>query len=325
MLQRRVSEIRISGNHRFSDSDIQRRLNAAKGDPFERKNLQTAADQITRDYGEAGFVNAKAEITFETPNEKDVNIVVAISEGKPCQIVDAVFDASNPELKARLKAMAKPMIGEPLSNDAVYGFQARANEWFQGNRYLTAKLSSPSVALDEKRERAKLTWQLESPYKWDFIFEGNEYYGDGALVRAMELDKLSGLTSSPAIDLAERVRKKYLENGFAHATVDYSEKSFEDLFKKQIRFNIYEGPRVRIQKDRGRGIDIAAGGLLLGLHRSEFLRARFGALLQPQRHRKRNKKPRRGTSEPGLPAGQDDIDARRIRQSQGVRDDFGPA
>lgn len=248
ILQRRIAEIRVTGNRRFSESEVARRLGVATGDPFERKNLQSAADLITREYGEAGFVNAKAEISFETPNEKDVNVVVAISEGLPCTIVDTTFDVANPALKKRLKAMAKPILGDPLSNEAVFGFQTQANEWFQQNRYLTAKLSNPSVSLDEKREKAKLTWQLESPYRWEFIFEGNQAYGDGALIRSMELDKLVGVTASPAVDLAERVRKRYYAGGYAHASVEYSEKSFEDIFKKQISFQIVEGPRVRIRR-----------------------------------------------------------------------------
>ena len=248
VLLRRVSAIRVTGNQRFSTSDVARKLGISDGDPFERKNLQTAADQITKDYGEAGYVNAKAEIVFETPNEKDVNVVVAITEGQPCRIVDVIFDVSNPDLKAKLQKMAKPLQGEPLSSEAVFGFQTKMNEWFQTNRFLTAKLSSPSVALDEKREKAKLTWQLENPYRWDFIFEGNSYYGDGAIVRAMELDKLFGVAASPAVDLAERARRMYLDLGFAHASVEYEEKSFEDIFKKQIKFKIHEGPRVRIKR-----------------------------------------------------------------------------
>ena len=248
VLLRRVSEIRVAGNRRFSDAEVLRKLNVAKGAPFERKDLQLAADQITREYGEAGYVNARAQITFATPTEKDVEISVAIDEGTPCRIVETIFDVANADLKARLMKMAKPLLNEPLSNEAVYGFQARANDWFQQNRYLTAKLSNPSVSLDEKRERAKLIWQIESPYKWDFIFEGNAYYGEGALVRAMELDKLSGVTSSPMVDLAEKIRKKYLANGFAHVSVNYEERSYDDIFKKQIRFNIDEGPKVRIRK-----------------------------------------------------------------------------
>lgn len=246
-LVRRISEIRIKGNDKLSESELLRVLQINKDQTFERKDLVAAADQLQDLYGDMGFLNARIEIDFKLPNERDVEVNVKIDEGPACNVLDITFETPNKELAAKAKRMARGLLKRPLSQDNILTLQKDLNEYFAKNRYLTARLSAPAIAYNRERSEARLTYLIESAYRYEFLFDGNSFFEDGGIIRQIELDKLAGLTTSPAADLADRTRKLYQANGFANVEVEYKERIFEESQKYQVKFEINENPRVRIK------------------------------------------------------------------------------
>lgn len=247
-LLRKIQDVSIEGNHVLATSEIQRILNIESGQIFERKNLLAAADELRRAYERQGYHNAKVEIDFDLPSDNEVKVMVRINEGEPIRISDVLIESPNADLSGRLNRRARSLKKNILTEGELLDFQKSVNEYLQDNRYLTARLSNPSVAYNADRTQAKLSYAIENPWRYEFFFEGNQHFTDGSIIRQLELDKLSGATSSPAPDLAEKIRRYYQAAGFANIEVDYNEKSLETLFKRQIRFKITENPRVRIKR-----------------------------------------------------------------------------
>lgn len=245
---RTISEIRVRGNHLFSNNEVLRTLIIQKGQIFERKNLVTASEELRDAYAKAGYLNAKLEIDFDLPSEKEVRVNVTITENPVCQISDIIIDTGNRDLALRLRRISRAYFHNAISEENIINFQKAANEYLQQNRYLTAKLSSPAIAYNGDRTQAKLTYVVEHPFRYEFIIDGAVYYTEGTIIKELELDKIASGSSSPISDLAERVRKFYQSHGFANVQVDSKEKVIESVFKHQIRFKITEGPRVRIRR-----------------------------------------------------------------------------
>jgi outer membrane protein assembly complex protein YaeT len=244
---RKIQDIRITGNSVLNSDEIIKTLGISKGQVFERKNLLEAAKNLQAVYSDLGYFNARVEIEFELPNENEVRVDAKIFEGQPTKITDVLIDTSNPELTSRLKHLSKRLIKKKLNTAELQDFQRDVTEFLKANRYITARLSDPSTAFNADRTQVKLGFSVENPWKFEILFYGNNYFSTGTLLKSLELDKLGGMVSSPAADLADKIRRYYQTAGFSNAEVTFDEKLFEDSHRQQINFKVSEGPRVYIK------------------------------------------------------------------------------
>lgn len=247
-LLRRVREIRIQGNSSLSNTDVLRILDVKKGEPFERKHLLASADELRQTYEQEGFHNANVEIDFQLPSDSEVDISVAIQEGKPLRITEALVETANPDLARRLSQMARSLKGQIFTENELSDFQKNVTTYLQENRYLTARVSAPVVSYNPDRTQSKIVYSVENPYRFDFDFDGNSYFSDSTIISQLELDRLSGAVSSPAPDLADKIRRLYQNAGFANMEVDFKQTADEKAFKQLLDFKIKEGARVRIHR-----------------------------------------------------------------------------
>lgn len=245
---RKISKINISGNHSLSDSDIKAILKVDNDQNFERKELLATSDDLQTAYAKEGFFNPKIDIDFQTPNENLVEINVKIDEGQPCEVTEVNVDTNNKALALKAKRRSAGLVHNRLSEAKLETFRREMESYFANNRYLATRLSTPSIIFSPDKSKARISFAIENPYHYEFLFDGNNYFSAGQLIKSLDLDRLHGITTSPAADLAERIQKLYLTNGFALATVEYTEKYFESQHLQRIRFKINEGPRVRIRK-----------------------------------------------------------------------------
>ena len=245
---RRIQDVRINGNTLISTAEVQRILGAAPGQPFERKNLVAASEELRKTFERLGYHNAKVEIEFDVPNENEVVVIVNITEGTPVRVQEVLIESPNTDLTARLTRIARSVKGRVLTEDELIDYQKNAVEYFRDNRYLTARLTQPAVATNNDKTLAKVTYGIENPWRFEFRFEGNKYLTEGAMIQQLESDKLSGATSSPAPDMAEKIRRMYEAAGFANVVVEFTENRNEQSFRHLISFKITENPRVRIKK-----------------------------------------------------------------------------
>ena len=247
-LLRKVQDIRISGNVAISTLDLQHILNVGKGQAFERKNLLNSAEDLRKAYEHLGYHNAKVEIDFEVPSENEVTIVVNVTEGEPVRISEVGVETPNSELATKLIRVRKSLNDRILTEDELTEFQKQVAILLQDNRYLTARLGSPTITFNPERTKAKVSYSLENPNRFEFRIEGNQYLSEGTIVRILQEERLAGAVSSPAPDMAEKIRRYYQNLGFANVEVAAEDKLSEGDFRELIRFNINEGQRVRLKK-----------------------------------------------------------------------------
>jgi outer membrane protein insertion porin family len=245
---RHIQNITIDGNHLFAKSEVSQILNISEGQIFERKELLAAADELRNSYERAGYHNARVEIDFKLPNDTQVEIHVTVNEGTPLRVSDLTVETVNDDLTQRLKRYARRLKGRTLNSTSLIDFEKSVSEYLQQNRYLIAKISSPSITYSSDRTEAKISYSVDSPWRYEFFFNGNNFLSEGSLIDRFDLDKFSGSISSPAPDLAEKIRRVYQSSGFTNVEVTYREKTLETLYKRQITFDIKEGARVRIRK-----------------------------------------------------------------------------
>ena len=246
-VQRRIRNVSVKGNTVLSTSEVQKILEVAVGQVFERKHLLASAEELRRTYENRGYHNAKVEIEFDVPNESEVGIIAVVTEGAPVRISDVIIESSNPSLVSSLGRMSRRMKNRIFTEEELLDFQKSVGDYLLKGRYLTARLSQPSIAFNPNRTQAKLTYLIENPWQFDFTIDGAQYFSVGQITEQIQSEKLAG-AASPAPDMAERIRRMYQAIGFANVEVTHKETLKDRQQKLEIAFKIDEGSRVRIRK-----------------------------------------------------------------------------
>jgi outer membrane protein insertion porin family len=245
---RKIKTIVITGNRNLLAREVRQILQVEEGKTFERKELIESVRVLQSEYRKRGYRGMNAEVEFETPNDTEVILKIAIEEGAPTVVDRVQVESANPEVVRRIERITRGLKNKSLSEDDLQAAVREISDDLRNNRFLTARVLDPQAIFDEEQSRVRLVFNIENAWRYEFRFEGNSIYTDSALIRNMNLDQLLGTVTTPVPELAERMRRFYQANGFAHVQIETSEKTTESAFTKEITFKIDEGPRVRIKK-----------------------------------------------------------------------------
>lgn len=245
---RKIKSIAITGNRAISNSDVLQVLQLEEGKVFERKELIESIKNLQTEYRKRGYRGMNAEVEFETPNDNEVELKVKVEEGIPTIVERVQIDSPNPEVVRRIERITRPLQGRALSEDDLQRLTKEITEDLRNNRFLTARILDPQAVFDEQQSRVRIAITIENPWKYLFKFDGNTAMDDSSLIRQMNLEQLVGTVTTPAPELAERLRRTYQTSGFAHIEVSATEKTIDETFIKEISFKIDEGPRVRVKR-----------------------------------------------------------------------------
>lgn len=245
---RKIKAINIVGNRNFPTRAVRELLQIEEGKVFERKELIEAVRILQTEYRKRGFRGMNAEVEFETPSDTEVNLKIVIDEGASTVVDRIQIDSQNPEVVKRIERRTRGLQSRALSEEDLQSTLREISEDLRTNRFLTARVLDPQAVFDEEQSRVRIVFTVENAWRYQFRFEGNSTYGDSSLIQNMNLEQLIGTVTTPVPELAERTRRFYQANGFAHVQVEASEKTNPTTFLKEITFKIDEGPRVRVKK-----------------------------------------------------------------------------
>ncbi len=245
---RKIKSITLQGNRALSNSDVFQILQTEEGKVFERKELIEAVKNLQTEYRKRGYRTMNAEVEFSTPSDSEVGLLVKIEEGAPTVVDRVQIESVNPEVVNRAQRRLRHLTGRALSEEDLQNAVKDVAEDLRANRFLMARVLDPQAVFDESQSRVRISLTIENPWRFEFKFEGNESYSDSSLIKQMNLDQLVGTVTTPAPELAERLRRAYQASGFAHIEVSANETTNEATFLKEIRCKIDEGTRVRIKR-----------------------------------------------------------------------------
>ena len=87
---------------------------------------------------------------------------------------------------------------------------------------------------------------MDDPSSFYVKTSGNSYYTQADLLRAANLDEFDRTSLNPAAEIAERIRLKYINSGFAQSKITFKFTADTEKFTKTILINVEEGKRVKI-------------------------------------------------------------------------------
>ena len=277
---RKIAEISIQGARAIPESDVRRLLKINEGQAFERKEVLDGRDALKAEYTNRGYVNAEFEVEFPRFTDNEVSIAVKIKEGSPIRISSVVFETANTDLKQRLSTYAKKYRGRALTRDERENIRLDLVKYLREQRYLTAQLLEPQLQQlvqqgdSSDQSQFRISFTVESPWRYQFQFEGLSAFSASFLIRNLDLEQLGGSVSTPAPELAEKLRRHYRNEGYAHVEVKTEDRVAAETWLHEIKFIVEEGPRVRI-----RSIEIAGNISRPGSYYANWISSRSSDLI----------------------------------------------
>lgn len=244
---RLIETVEFKGLNKIEESELREFIDMKAGERFDRKRSVSSGEKIKNYYGEHGFFNAIVEVSFEKLPNHNIRVVYTVIEKEPCIIQALEFKTANTDLKARLDARFSDFRRRRLTTDRARKLANDLNDVLVGSRYLAAEVVGPEARYDDAKTKAWLTYEIREPYRWEFYFSGYRFETMTDLLHALDLRNRERRNVEPAAEGADRLRRRYLEDGFPNVQIETKIVNPKDTYLRRVYYAINEGPRVRIK------------------------------------------------------------------------------
>ncbi|MBK8201056.1 MAG: BamA/TamA family outer membrane protein [Bdellovibrionales bacterium] len=241
-----LSGIKVTGNRIASTAALLEIIELKEGDKFDKRKITESGERLKAFYSEQGYFNAIVEIRFANASDGRLESSFVIDEKSPCKVSAVEFTTLNPYLQQKLQYRSHKYLHQALTAVVLQNIKLTSEEFLKNERFLSAAIGEPEITYDADRTSASLTYSIQDPYKYDRQVIGYKQLSIFDISRELNPPDAAPSGGDPISEAAERIRKKYLASGFAHAQVSTEINEDSKQFLRKARILIYEGPRVRI-------------------------------------------------------------------------------
>lgn len=243
-----VVGVTVRGASAISEEEILRRARIREDEMLSEVRLRAAAQRLRELYAERGFPDAEVAVESRSLGPGRAQVEIRIREGLPVRLASLAFRGLDPDLEASARAALGFREGDPYRPD----FPAQGREtllrWLRRRSRFDAEVRA-DVSVEGLQ--ARLYYDVTPGPAFEISLEGNRHFSREEL---LALDDLAGrpvLTDGTWRLIAHRMRARYGEAGFPFAVVRVEVVPGDP---KRVRFEIDEGPRVRVGPIRFDGV-----------------------------------------------------------------------
>jgi outer membrane protein assembly complex protein YaeT len=245
---KRISQLIFLGFHSFSENELRRVFGQLEQSHFDRELLAEAGERVRRFYYEHAYLNASVDLEFVPLSNSEMKITVSITENKQTLISGINIKCENEELRTPLERILRKRNGDPLTEGTMANIRKAAKTYFGDQRYLQSDLQGPQIDFSKDESQAHLLFTIDRADMFKIYFKGNRSYSDSSLEKALDLDNFFSSNPSLGPELATKLKNFYLTNGYARVQVTAEEFPTDNHFTREIRLEMAEGPKVKIEK-----------------------------------------------------------------------------
>lgn len=239
-------KLSIAGNQALTESEIKSIMGLDDSENIGIENLQNQIPKLKEKYSSMGMKNV--EINAQSKEFSDyTEFILEINEGKTALIEDIIILSSDTFLNSSLKYALGSFKNILIDRNTIKNIEVETTNLLISHRLLGAKIAKISPIYNQNRTQAKITITIESPNKYEFIFDGNTYFSSGNIITHFDLDKnyLNYIKNSNLF--IKDIEAMYKSHGFADVKVTYQSINYENQKKISLLFTIKEGPQLRIK------------------------------------------------------------------------------
>jgi outer membrane protein insertion porin family len=242
-----LSQVVFLGLKSVDEIDALNAVGLKTGTRLDSGQFERSETRLRELYGRAGYFSPDIAFDRQAEPSGDLILKVALKENQPCRISDVKINSVNPELQARLVEIAKGYRKKIFSEKTLGQLEVDLNEFIKDKRYLSARLEQKEASYNSEKTSAVLVYDVTDPYSFAVEPEGNQAFSRADLLRFADLDSFEASFSNPSSEIAERIRRGYLERGFANVKLTFEQVTDQKSYVKAVKLTIDEGPRIRLK------------------------------------------------------------------------------
>ncbi len=280
VVEKKIEQVTLEGDAGVSHRKLLRLFRLREGDVMDRVQAAAGVDRVLGHYRKKGYLQARVD-TEEQPVEgrsDRVNLILRVASGPAVQIRVKGTESD----KEYGRKMREVWVNSFFPDEAAEEVRGRLEKLLRQEGYYRAKVSA-AVPMDTPRRReVVLSAQPGQRVRVERVeIAGNNSIETPELLGLLESEKglRNFLNPEEVAADAGRIRAHYLSQGYPEAKVPLPKIELsEDGTRATLRFDVEEGPPVRIAAVRVEGNHfLPAGKLLEGFpiqERDPFSRAR---------------------------------------------------
>lgn len=237
--------VSFSGHAALPESLLHQLANLQVNAEFQPEQVAPALAALRAAYYRIGYRHARV-----TPQRREVpggtELELQIDEGPATRIEEVRFTGEPGLDKDQLMAAFRLSRGDVLNLPELEEGVRRVRERYHDAGLLRARVDTPVVEeLDERR--ARVTVPVTAGPRVRFQVRGNRAFDDALLVQRLGGSSDEPLDAQATQEMAARLQRFYVGEGFLHARVAEREMMARDG-ADEVVFTIDEGPQVRVER-----------------------------------------------------------------------------
>jgi len=254
-----IVDLRISGNDKVKEKDIQASMDIREGEIIDLKKVDASLNSIRNLYSQKGFVGTSVDYEIEPEGDGTVTLTYNISEGKTAYIKEVKFvgndNVKSKEIKKRIYSRPKSLFSfitkKGLYNiDEIERDKERIRAVYLDNGYLDVNVSNPEITYLEKKKGYEVTFNIQEGPQYTVetvAFEGDFIESPEILEEIVSL-KPGDIFSSAKISADIATLTTFFGNqGFAFANVAPQFALNREELLVQISYQIERGNEIYVR------------------------------------------------------------------------------
>lgn len=248
VLRVRISSLDFSGFKAVTAIEAQNILGIQKDDLFDLDLLVRGAEKIRQTYTGKGFMSAQIDIEYPTNSEGQIELKITVRENLPTRIRSLSFETENKLIRERLESRTKKYLGNTLTQEESDSILRFVKDLLKREKFSRAEVSPPVISLSADETLASLSFKLDKIERYEYRFRGNSFLSTRRILDGLDLENFYSANRNVGPELAQKLRNLYFARGYARAEIQTEETSDEQRFTRTVTFDIFEGPKIKIDK-----------------------------------------------------------------------------
>jgi len=219
-----IKRVDYKGNKQVRSASFSDRVQSKEAEPFDRYKAGLDERSILDYYKDEGYAGAKVEhYTSIDQKKRELILTFFIIEGERVIVksldVDGNVQFKDKKLKRKLKTRRKKTFKE----EVLLEDQQRLTEFYRNRGYLDVQVSSPTVAIDEERNEARIGFTIsEGPlYRVGTIsFAGFTIFTEKELRKAVTLKPKALYQQNKLDESVANISGLYADKGYLRTEVN---------------------------------------------------------------------------------------------------------
>jgi outer membrane protein insertion porin family len=241
------------------EETVLRRARIREDEPLSAGRIEAARGRVQALFASRGFPNATIAVETVPVQPGQVRVVFRVRPGKPVTTASVEIEGLDPGWTEELRPAFPVQAGHPAAEGDLGAGRAALLAAVRTRGFYEAEVVAAQASAED---RVTLRYEVHLGPRFDIEVDGNRAFSRENLLGLIDLNTRPIVTRGTWRLVAMRMQEHYREHGYQFTTVGLEVSGTDP---RRLRFEVEEGPQVRVREVRFTGNQALSAQQLMGL------------------------------------------------------------